>query len=236
MSDQFKVLAFDVFGTVVDWRSSIAREVSAFSLRHGLDLDGDKFADAWRGQYGPAMQRVRSGKLPWTKLDELHRMNLDHVLADFGVTGIEESEIVDLNFAWHRLQPWPDTVPGLGRLTQKFILATLSNANVSLMVDMARYGNLPFDVILGAEIAGHYKPDPEAYLSVPRIMDCAPQEVLMVATHVSDLLAAKASGLKTAYVFRKNELGDREKPQPEASHGFDYIAEDFLDLADKLGA
>lgn len=236
MQNDLKVLAFDVFGTVVDWRSSIAAEVSAFGKRHGLPLEGETFADSWRAQYGPSMQRVRSGEMPWTKLDELHRLNLDQVLSDLGIAGIKEADLEDLNHAWHRLHPWPDTVEGLTRLKEDYILATLSNANVSLMVDMARFGGLPFDVILGAEIAGHYKPDPEAYLSVPRIMDCEPENVLMVATHVADLVAAQACGLKTAYVYRDQELGEREKPKPEASHGFTWIAKDFNDLADQLSA
>ncbi len=235
MQNEIKVMAFDVFGTVVDWRTSIAREVAAFSDQHGLDLDAESFADAWRGQYGPAMARVRSGELLFTKLDALHRMNLDHVLGELGVSDIDEAALTDLNNAWRRLDPWPEVVEGLTRLRTKYALATLSNANVSLMVAMAKYGDLPFDVILGAEIAGHYKPDPETYLSVPRIMDCEPENVLMVATHIADLQAAIACGLKGAYVFRNRELGEREKPQPDASHGFDYIAADFVDLADQLG-
>lgn len=235
MVSNIRVLAFDVFGTVVDWRSSIAREVAAFSDQHGLGLDSESFADAWRGQYGPAMARVRSGELPFTKLDALHRMNLDHVLGELGVSDIDEATLTNLNHAWRRLDPWPEAVEGLTRLRTKYALATLSNANVSLMVAMAKYGDLPFDVILGAEIAGHYKPDPETYLSVPRIMDCEPRDVLMVATHIADLQAAIACGLKGAYVFRNRELGEREKPQPDASHGFDYIATDFIDLADQLG-
>ena len=162
--DSVKALTFDVFGTVVDWRSSITREGETLGRAKGLTADWARFADAWRGLYQPNLSRVRSGELPWTKLDELHRMSLDRLLVDFGIAGLSETEIDHLNRAWHRLDPWPDAVPGLERLRRRFILATCSNGNVALMVNMAKRAGLPWDAILGAETARHYKPQPEAYL------------------------------------------------------------------------
>jgi len=158
-----KALVFDTFGTVVDWRSSVAREAEALAKRKGVALDGPKFADAWRAGYGPSMNRVRSGELPWTKLDALHRMTLDRILVDFKFAGLSEDEKATLNHAWHRLTPWPDAVSGLTRLKKKYIIAPLSNGNISLMTDLAKYAGLPWDVILGAELARHYKPDREVY-------------------------------------------------------------------------
>ena len=166
-----KALVFDTFGTVVDWRSSVAREVDALAKRKGAAVDGAKFADAWRAGYGPSMNRVRSGELPWTRLDALHRMILDTLLADYKITGLTEDEKDALNRAWHRLTPWPDAVAGLTRLKKKFIIAPLSNGNISLMTDLAKHSALPWDAILGAELVRHYKPDREVYQSAADLLD-----------------------------------------------------------------
>src|SRR6185436_16451202 len=166
-----KALVFDVFGTVVDWRTSVAREVETLAKGKGLVIDGPKFADAWRAQYAPMMDRVRKGALPWTRLDRLHRMILDQIAGDFGFSGLTETERGTLNRAWHRLQPWPDSVAGLTRLKKRFIIAPLSNGNIALMTDLARHSGLPWDCILGAELVRHYKPDPEVYQSAAELLD-----------------------------------------------------------------
>jgi 2-haloacid dehalogenase len=231
-----KALVFDTFGTVVDWRTSVTREVNALAKRKGFDVDGAQFADTWRAGYHPSMERVRSGELPWTKLDQLHRMTLDKVLADFGIRGLSEGEVDALNRAWHRLQPWPDSVAGLTRLKRKFIIAPLSNGNISLMTDMAKYSGLPWDCILGAELARHYKPDREVYLSAAEILDLKPHEVMMVAAHSNDLEAASSVGLRTAFVTRPNEFGPGGRAELKASLPVDVSATDFKDLATQCGA
>ena len=231
-----KALVFDVFGTVVDWRTSVTREVEALAKRKGLTIDGAKFADAWRGQYAPSMNRVRTGEMPWTKLDRLHRMILDKVLVDFGVSGLTEAETDALNRAWHRLQPWPDTVAGLTRLKKKFILAPLSKGNISLMTDLARHGGLPWDCILGAELVRHYKPDREVYQSAADFLDVQPSQVMMVAAHLGDLRAAKGVGLRTAFVTRPLEYGPAGKPDLNPDSSVDVSAKDFNHLASQLGA
>ena len=229
-----KALAFDVFGTVVDWRSSLIREGALLGERKNVKLDWAAFADAWRAGYAPAMDRVRKGELPWTNIDGLHRMILDELLGKFSLS-LTAEEADHFNRAWHRLAPWPDAVGGLNRLRGRHVLATLSNGNVSLLVDMAKNAGLPWDAVLSAELFGHYKPDPEAYLGAARLLGLAPAEVMMVAAHPSDLRAAKAAGLKTAYVLRPLEYGPqgrRYPPEPEGA--FDLVATDFLDLASKL--
>ena len=231
-----KALVFDVFGTVVDWRTSVALEVQQLAKRKGVDVDGAKFADAWRAGYGPSMNRVRTGELPWTKLDALHRMTLDRILVEFNVANLTEAEKDSLNRAWHRLRPWPDTVAGLTRLKKKFIIAPLSNGNISLMTDLAKHAGLPWDCILGAELARHYKPDREVYQSAADILDLAPGDVMMVAAHLGDLRAAKAVGLKTAFVIRPLEYGPAGKPDRTADSSVDISATDFNDLAARLGA
>lgn len=233
-----KALVFDVFGTVVDWRTSVASQVEDLARRKGVKVDGAAFADAWRAQYAPSMDRVRSGALPWTTLDQLHRMSLDRLLPQFGMTGLTEAETDGLNRAWHRLHPWPDSVAGLTRLKKKFIIAPLSNGNVSLMTDMAKFAGLPWDCILGAELARHYKPDPEVYQSAADLLDLAPGDVMMVAAHLPDLKGAKAVGLRTAFVVRPLEFGNstsrRPDLVPDASVGL--TARDFGHLATLLGA
>ncbi|MEP3115177.1 haloacid dehalogenase type II [Nisaea sp.] len=229
-----KALFFDVFGTVVDWRNSIAAEIDFFSDEKGLGLDGQAFALSWRRRYVPAMARIRSGERGFIDLDTLHRENLIEVLDEFGVKGLSDSEVEHLNMAWHRLNPWADSVSGLTRLKSKFILATMSNGNVKLMVDMAKHGGLPWDMILGAEIAQSYKPDPETYLAGCRMLRLAPEECMMVAAHNGDLVAARALGLKTAFIARPTEYGPEQTVDFKAEHDFDVIAESMEGVADKL--
>lgn len=231
-----KALVFDTFGTVVDWRTSVTQEVQDLAKRKGLTVDGAKFADAWRAGYGPSMNRVRSGELPWTRLDALHRMTLDRILVDFGITGLSEAETVALNRAWHRLRPWPDAVSGLTRLKKKFIIAPLSNGNIALMTDMAKHSGLPWDCILGAELVRHYKPDREVYQSAADFLDLKPAEVMMVAAHLGDLRGATAIGLKTGFVPRPLEYGPNGRADLKADPSVDISAKDFNDLAGQLGA
>lgn len=225
-----KALAFDVFGTVVDWRGSIIREGTEWGKKKNLQVDWAKFADHWRAGYGPTMDKVRKGQLPWSKLDELHRMILDDLLAEFKVTGLTEEEKDHWNRVWHRLTPWPDAVEGLTRMKKNFVVATLSNGNVSLLVEMAKFGGLPWDAVLSAELFHHYKPDRETYLGAAGLLGCRPAEVMMVAAHPSDLEAARACGLKTALVPRPTE----NSVMPPGAPPFDITAQDFLELAAKL--
>ncbi len=229
-------LVFDVFGTVVDWRTSVAREVAAVAARKGIAIDAAKFADAWRAGYGPSMNRVRTGELPWTKLDDLHRLTLDRIVGDFGLSSLTEAERAQLNHAWHRLDPWPDTVAGLTRLKARFTIAPLSNGNVALMTDLARHAHLPWDAILGAELVRHYKPDHEVYESAAAFLDRRRDEVMMVAAHLGDLRAAKQVGLRTAFVVRPKEYGPNGKPDLKPDASVDLAASDFNDLARQLGA
>jgi 2-haloacid dehalogenase len=230
-----KALTFDVFGTVVDWRSSIEREGELLGARLGIEADWAAFADAWRAGYAPAMDRVRKGELAWANIDALHRMILNSLLNRFGLARLDETELDGLNRAWHRLSPWPDAVGGINRLRGRFVCATLSNGNVSLLVNMAKNAGLPWDAVLSAELFGHYKPDREAYLGAARLLSLPPEEVMMVAAHPHDLRAAKAAGLKTAYVMRPLEFGrDGKRYPPEPEGAFDFVATDFLDLAAQL--
>ena len=234
-----KALVFDTFGTVVDWRTSVASQVEALATQKGVVVNGAAFADAWRAQYNPSMERVRKGELPWTTLDRLHRMSLDALLPQFKLTGLTEAETAALNKAWHRLRPWPDSVAGLTRLKQKFIIAPLSNGNIALMTDLAKFAGLPWDCILGAELARHYKPDPEVYRSAAAFLDLAPGEVMMVAAHLGDIAAARAVGLRTAFVARPDEYGHEATSRPadlKPSPSVELTAVDFNDLARQLGA
>jgi 2-haloacid dehalogenase len=218
---------------VVNWRGGVAREVAALGAAHGFSVDANAFALAWRARYQPAMERVRSGEREFVKLDVLHRENLDQVLAEFGLGDLAAADRAHLNLAWHRLDPWPDVVAGLNRLKPKFVLATLSNGNVALLVDMARRAGLPWDAVLGAEVVRHYKPQPEAYLKTAEFLGLEPAQCLMVAAHESDLEAA--CGLRSAYVHRPSEYDDAgAKPMP-APEPFDILAADPLELAERLG-
>ena len=233
---RFRALIFDVFGTVVDWRGSILRECRALGRKKKLAVDWDAFTDAWRAGYKPAMARVRSGELPWMNIDQLHRMILDELLARFSIGGLTEDEIGHLNRVWHRLDPWPDARRGLALLKRRHVIATLSNGNVSLLVNMAKHGRLPWDAVLSAELFHHYKPDPESYLGAAAMLGFEPAQVMMVAAHKDDLRAAKRCGLRTAFVRRPREKGPKVELDLAADRAFNYNSDNFLDLADQLGA
>jgi len=236
VADSIQMCVFDTFGTVADWHGSVSAEVNELARRKGWDVDGSAFAEAWRGNYGPSMNRVRTGELPWTILDDLHRMTLDDLLPRFGMEGLTEAEKVHLNRAWHRLHAWPDAPGGLARLKTRYVLSPLSNGNTALLTNMAKFAGLPWDCVLGSDLARHYKPDPEMYLMPSEIFDLPPSAVLMVAAHPGDLDGAKRSGLRTAYVHRPRERGPNADPPPWPEVGrFDFLAEDFHDLATQLG-
>jgi 2-haloacid dehalogenase len=224
-----RALAFDIFGTVVDWYGSICAEL----VRIGLPVNAAEFTLAWRAGYQPAMVDVRAGRLPWTNIDGLHRI-LDRLLAERGIT-LSELETAPLNRVWHRLRPWPDSVAGLQQLKSRFTIATLSNGNLSLLVAMAKFGGLPWDAVLSAELFQHYKPDPEVYLGAARLLDVAPGELMMVAAHPSDLRAAAACGLRTACVRRPLERGPGGEVEPGAPGEFDIACDSFIELAQALG-
>lgn len=229
-----KALFFDVFGTLVDWRTSIAREAQTLLAPHGLTLDWPAFADAWRGEYQGALEEVRSGRIAFCKLDVLHRRNLEITLQRFGVTNLGEEEKRNLNLAWHRLDAWSDVPRGLTRLKRGYLLAPVSNGNISLMVDLARRNDLPWDAILGAEIAGDYKPKPKVYLAAAAAFDLAPDACMMVAAHSNDLAAAAAVGLRTAHVARPNEHG-AGRGETAPSVPVDFAVKTLEELAEKLG-
>jgi 2-haloacid dehalogenase len=237
MSDlsSIKALIFDVFGTVVDWRTSIARESKLILEPKGYALDWLAFADAWRDEYQPAMEEVRTGVIPFSKLDVLHRRNLERILPRFNVSGLDEPTLQHFNKAWHRLDGWPDSAPGLQRLHRKFLIAPVSNGNISLMAAVARRNDFPWDAILGSEIAGDYKPKPVVYLKSAEAFDCAPHECVMVAAHSNDLASAAACGLRTAHVARPNEKGPG-RGESAPSVPVDIAVSSFVELADKLGA
>ena len=222
-----KAMTFDVFGTVVDWRSSIVREGEELTARTGIEVDWPRFADAWRAGYGPAMRRVRRGDLPWTRIDEL--------IPEFGLAALTEAERNDFNRVWHRLSPWPDTVSGLTRRRTRYVLATLSNGNVALLVNLAKHGGLPWDAVLSAELAHQYKPDPEVYLTAADLLGLEPEQIMIVAAHKGDLRAAAALGVKTAYVPRPLEYGPDREIDTTPDPSFDLFETDFNDLADRLG-
>lgn len=225
------VLAFDIFGTVVDWHGSIVREMAS----RYPQVDGDAFALAWRAGYRPAMQRVMSGELGWTLIDDLHRMILDAILPQFGLVHLNEEARRELNRVWHRLDPWPDAVAGLERLKRKYAICTLSNGNVGLLTRMAKRAGLPWDCVLSAEVFRAYKPDPATYLGVARVFDLPPQRVMLVAAHHDDLAAARACGLRTAYVERPLEFGAAHPKDVSPQAANDLHSRDLLDLAQQLG-
>jgi 2-haloacid dehalogenase len=230
-----KVIVFDVFGSVVDWRSSLIADLTAYGAARGLRADWAGLVDAWRAAYHPGMDRVRKGELPWTKLDALHRMSLDKLVADFAITGLTETDLVHINKGWHRLNPWPDSVAGLTRLKSRFIIGPLSNGNVSLLLNMAKHAKLPWDMIFGSDLFQHFKPDPETYLGVARMMDLEPGEVMLAAAHNNDLAAARRSGLMTAFWPRPTEYGPLQKRDYAADQQWDVVAENIEGLASALG-
>ncbi|NKC32453.1 haloacid dehalogenase type II [Falsiroseomonas selenitidurans] len=235
--EDVRILLFDVFGTVVDWRSSVAREVAPFLARHAPGVDPTGFAVAWRRRYQPAMEAVRSGARPFTRLDILHRENLEGVLQESGLdpAAIDAAELDQLNKAWHRLDPWPDSVAGLARLKQRFLIAPLSNGNIALMLNLAKRAGLPWDAILGAEVARAYKPSPAAYLNTAEILGLAPGQCMLVAAHNNDLAAARRAGFRTAFVPRPTEHGPGQKTDLAPEQDWDAVAESFPALADRLG-
>jgi 2-haloacid dehalogenase len=235
MPPPVKALFFDVFGTLVDWRTSIVREAKLLLEPRGHVLDWPAFADAWRGEYQGAMEGVRAGRIGFCKLDMLHRRNLDRILPRFALDALGEDDRRALNMAWHRLDAWPDVTDALHRLRRRYLLAPVSNGNISLMVDLARRNDFPWDAILGAEIAGDYKPKPRVYLAAAAAFDLPPADCMMVAAHSSDLAAASASGLRTAHVARPDEKG-KGRGEEAPSVGVDVAAKDLGDLAGKLNA
>ena len=231
MRQKPKILAFDIFGTVVDWHGSIVRELQALYPQ----VDGNAFALAWRAGYQPAMQRVRSGELGWVRIDELNRMILDAMLPAFGLEHLSEAERQHLNRVWHRLDAWPDSVAGLLRLKSRYTLCTLSNGNIGLLTNMAKRAGLPWDCILSAEVFRAYKPDPATYLGVAKVFDVAPEQVMLCAAHHDDLAAARACGLQTAYIERPLEFGAAQVKDVSPQTGNDLHARDVLQLAELLG-
>ena len=231
---EIKALTFDVFGTVVDWYSSIVAEGEKFGNARGIDVDWAQFALKWRAGYGPAMDKVRRGELPWQNIDALHRRILDSLLDAFEIADLSEAEKDYLNRVWHRLKPWPDVISGLERLRKRYIVSTLSNGNVALLTNMAKFAGLPWDCILSAELTQHYKPDPEVYQTAANLLGLSPNEVMMVAAHPGDLRAAQAVGFQTALVLRPLEYGPG-RVQEVTAYLSDVVASDFDELADLLG-
>jgi 2-haloacid dehalogenase len=232
---QVKALTFDTFGTVADWRGSLIAEGRKLGRKKKIAADWEAFADAWRGGYRPAMDRVRKGELPWTNIDGLHRQILDELLDKFSLGGLSEAEKDNLNRAWHRLTPWKDSIAGLKRLKKKYVITTLSNGNVALLTNLAKNAGLPWDCILSAELFGHYKPDPETYQGAARLLGLPPDEVMMVAAHKDDLDHAANSGLRTAFIQRPLEFGKGRNKDLAPEKRFDVNAKDFVDLARQMG-
>ena len=230
-----KAILFDTFGSVVDWRSSLINEFTPWGEARGLKVDWVAFADAWRGAYAPSMDRVRKGELPWTILDVLNRQSLDRLVGEFGITGLSEAELDHMNRVWHRLHPWPDSVAGLTRLKTRHIIAPLSNGNVALLVNLAKFADLPWDMVFGSEISHHYKPDPEVYLGACSMLGLQPGQVMMAAAHNYDLGAARALGLRTGFFARPTEYGPNQTKDVKATSDWDVIATDIEDLARQMG-
>lgn len=229
-------LGFDTFGTVVDWRGSVIAEVKELARQKGWTLDAVEFAEAWRANYGPSRNRVRTGELPWTDLDALHRMTLDDLLVSYQITDLTEGEKAHLNKVWHRLHPWPDAPSGLARLKTRYVLSPMSNGNVALLTEMAKFGGLPWCCVMGSDVVRHYKPDREMYLAPSEFFHIPPAATMLVAAHPGDLDSAKSFGLRTAYVHRPLERGpDAEPWDPPEAGRFDFIAMDFHDLASQMG-
>jgi 2-haloacid dehalogenase len=231
-----KALVFDVFGTVVDWRSSLIAEFTKWADRRGIKADWTALVDAWRGAYVASMDDVRRHpERGYVILDQLHRRSLEKLVAQFSIQGLTEADLVYLTTGWHRLHGWPDSVAGLTRLKKKYIIGPLSNGNVALLTNMAKFAGLPWDLVLSAELFEHYKPDPETYLGAARLLGLAPDHVMMVAAHNGDLKAAQQLGLKTAFVARPTEYGPLQKHDFEATGDWDIVAKDFAEVADRMG-
>ncbi|BCJ88197.1 haloacid dehalogenase type II [Effusibacillus dendaii] len=231
---QVKALIFDTFGTLVDYRTTIIREGAAWNQKKGWTVDWAKFADEWRGQYRPNMDKVMRGELPWMNIDQLHRMALEELLPKYGINDLSEAEKTELNTIWHRLLPWGDTVMGLTYLGMRYTIAPLSNGNVALLSNMAKHARLPWDLILSAELAKAYKPDPRVYQTAVNLLGLQPEQVMMVAAHQEDLLGAQKVGLKTAFILRPLEFGWSAIPDLTPDPSFDVVANDIVDLARQL--
>jgi len=229
-----EALLFDVFGTVVDWRTSLIRQLGDFGRANGLTADWFSLADDWRAQYEPAMKKVRDGQRPWTSLERLHRESLDDLLPRYGLGALNDVQRQKLVMSWHFLDPWPDSVAGLTRLKRRYIIGTLSNGGVRLLTDMARYAGLPWDVILSSDNFRHYKPDPSVYLGAAELLDTAPANIMLVAAHNYDLAAARSHGFKTAFVARPTEYGPRQSHDFKAESDWDFVAKDFEELASQV--
>jgi 2-haloacid dehalogenase len=234
-SKQPVAIVFDTFGTVVDWRGSLIADLTAFGRERGIQADWPALIDAWRAAYHPSMDRVRKGLQPWTTLDGLHRASLDRLVEEFGIKGLTEQDLVHINLGWHRLNGWPDSVKGLTRLKTRFVIGPLSNGNVSLLTFMAKHAGLPWDMVFGSDLFGHFKPDPETYLGVAKMMDLAPDQVMMAAAHNGDLGSARKCGLMTAFFPRPNEYGPHQKRDYSAEQDWDFVVKDIEDLATQLG-
>ena len=232
---EVKAILFDTFGSVVDWRTSLIHELSAFGAGRGLAVDWPGFVDAWRGAYKPSMDRVRSGQAPWTILDDLHRASLDRLVAQFGIADLSEADLDHINRGWHRLRPWPDAVAGLTRLRTRHIIAPLSNGNVALLVNLAKFAGLPWDMVFGSEIPRRYKPDPEVYLGACAMLGLMPGQVMMAAAHNHDMVAARALGMKTGFFARPTEYGPSQSRDLAADGDWDVVARDIEDLARQMG-
>lgn len=233
-----KACVFDTFGTVVDWRSSVIAEATNWGKIKGINIDWVEFADHWRMGYLPAMDKVRKGEIPWTNLDDLQRLILEDLLKKYRIDGLSEEEKVEWAHVWRRLKPWPDSVEGLARLKKRYIISPMSNGNVALMTRLAKFGALPWDVVLGSDLVQHYKPDREMYMSAPFYLDLKPEEVMMCAAHVSDLHAARRYGLRTGFIYRPNEFGGGTAGVPDKAKpgDFDVVAISIVDLAQQMGA
>jgi 2-haloacid dehalogenase len=233
-----RALVFDTFGTVVDWRTSVIAEGMAWGKAKGLNINWADFVDRWRLGYRPAMDKVRKGEIPWTRLDDLHRMILEDLLKEFKIEGLTEEEKISWTHVWRRLKPWPDSVEGLARLKKKYVIAPLSNGNIALMTSLAKFAGLPWDAILGAEVARHYKPDREVYVSAYYSLDLKPEEVMMCAAHVRDLQAARGNSLRTGFIYRPNEFGNGHAGVPDKAKpgDFDVVSVSIIDLAQQMGA
>jgi len=233
-----KACVFDIFGTVVDWRSSVIAEATEWGKVKGLNINWVEFTDLWRLGYKPAMDKVRKGEVPWTNLDDLNRIILEDLLKRYKIEGVSEEEKVDWTHVWRRLKPWPDSVQGLTQLKKKYIISPMSNGNTALMTNLAKFGGLPWDVILGSDLVQHYKPDRETYMSAPFYLDLKPEEVMMCAAHMSDLQSACSYGLRTGFIYRPNEYGGGPVGVPDKAKpgDFDVVSMSIIDLAQQMGA
>lgn len=232
--NDISALVFDVFGTVVDWRTSIIHEGVKFNQDYNININWEEFADIWRETYRPNLDKVINKQTPWMNLDTLHKIALEDLLKKFGVNNLTDNEKEHINKIWHRLEPWKDSVEGLNLLKKNFILATMSNGNMSLLVDMAKHSNLSWDCILSGELVQSYKPDKKVYGLASLYLGLPPGKIIMVAAHKSDLLAAQRCGLKTAFVSRPFEFGKNHHVDINSDKSFNFVANDFIDLAAQL--